>query len=107
MTGKIRERTNMKTDTIDFADGSKTVYYYDDSDLEVRVEDVGPDGKLIMAVEKNYNETGICTGWEVNDGKGSLLKRFELSFDDQGNEIETRQYDNRGNLEHVLPPHLV
>ena len=97
----------MKTDTIDFADGSKTVYYYDDRDREIRVEEIDINGLIIMMVEKDYNNVGQCTGWTVNDAKGELIKRFELKYDDQGNEIETLQYDKLGNLEHVLPPHIV
>ena len=97
----------MKTDIIDFEDGSKTVYYYDDTNLEIRVEEIDQTGNIIMTVEKEYNEIGKCSGWSVSDAKGVLIKRFELGFDADGNEIETRQYDNRGNLEHILPPHIV
>ncbi len=97
----------MKKDTIDFEDGSKTIYYYDESNLEIRVEEIDQSGKIIMTVEKEYDTLGKCMGWTVNDSKGSLIKRFELAYDDNGMEIETRQYDNRGNLEHVLPPNIV
>jgi len=97
----------MKKDTVDFEDGSKTIYYYDDSNLEIRVEEIDQNGKIIMTVEKDYDESGKCAGWTVSDAKGALIKRFELAYDENGVEIETRQYDNRGNLEHVLPPNIV
>ncbi|VAW73672.1 hypothetical protein MNBD_GAMMA12-2551 [hydrothermal vent metagenome] len=97
----------MRTDTIDCEDGSKTVYYYNDSNQEIRIEDIDQFGKIFMIVERDYNELDKCCAWSVSDAKGDLIKRFELIFDDNGTEIETHQYDNSGNLEHILPSQLV
>jgi len=96
----------MKTDTVDFADGSKTVYYYDNNDREMRVEEMDQSGNVIMSVEREYNSAGKCSGWVVNNASGVLIKRFEVGFDEDGNVLETRQFDNQGNLEHILSPNV-
>jgi len=89
----------MRTETINDPDGSKSLTYFDDNNNEIKVEDYDPSGNLIISIERKYNEIGSCSGWNVKDGKGNIIKSFQVKYDSNGNEIETLQFDNEGNLE--------
>lgn len=89
----------MRTERIDAEDGSGySLYHYDDDYNELKVEDFDPDGTITMVIDRTYDERG-CTGWTVRGREGELIKRFEVVFDADGNEVLTRQYDSAGRLE--------
>jgi hypothetical protein len=85
-------------------DGSKSLYYYDDENKEVLVEDYDSTGNIIMSIEREYNESSLCSGWSMKDSSGELIKRFVVNFDEKGNELNTLQYDANGNLEESFSP---
>jgi YD repeat-containing protein len=94
----------MKIETHKREGGSKSLYYFDNEGKEIRVEDYDSDENITMVIKRDYNQKGLCCGWEVTDGSGALIKRFVVKFDDDGNEKETLQYDSSDNLEETFLP---
>lgn len=88
----------MRTETLVSGDGTRTVYTYDDAGHQTRMTDYGPDGRIKCDCLYRLSGEGDVLGWEVLDGEGSLIRRFEVDYNPQGLESEEREYDAAGAL---------
>jgi hypothetical protein len=89
----------MRTEEAVFENGEKTVHTYNDAGMQVRTVDYDAAGNIRFDIQYDVDTFQRVVGWKVLDGNGNTVKRFEVDFDEQGLEIETRQYGSRDELE--------
>jgi len=88
----------MKTKTIYSEGGTRTLYTYDDAGHQIRMTDYDADGRVTSDCLYRNNDEGDVLGWEVLDGAGGLICRFEVDYNPQGLASEEREYDAGGSL---------
>lgn len=81
-----------KTKTLVSEDGSSTVYTFDDAGNQIRMTDYDLDGHVTCDCSYQYNESGNVIGWQVFNGSGEMICRFEVDYDSQFLESELREY---------------
>jgi len=75
----------MREETETFADGRRTVRYYDAENRLHCIETYSADDLLVAATDYLYGPDGVNHERVVRDGAGTVLRR--MHFDAEGNEL--------------------
>ena len=75
----------MRREVETFADGQKSVCYYDQDDVLSRIETLDASDNLKISIEYRYDESGVNVERVVRDSGGNILRRIVL--DAAGQEV--------------------
>jgi hypothetical protein len=81
-------------------EGRKTIYLYDDLNRHFRTTDYDKEGKSLCDIQYQFiKDSEQVSGWKVYKPASVLFQSFEIDYNPDETEKETRQYNSDGELE--------
>lgn len=69
----------MRTE-VNISDKGKTIYTYDDNDLEIHVGEYNLNGQLLEETISCYDSKNRSTGWISYNSSGDILRQVKLIY---------------------------